>query len=63
MTEYLFRDIFNKFKRFFHTKENKDSKIIYDMSFGFMPRRFDITEDDKIIYDEEDEVAEMYFVI
>lgn len=28
-----------------------------------MPRRFDTSEEDKIIYDEEDEVPEMYFII
>ena len=29
---------------------------------GLMPRRFDNTGDDKIIYEEECEVAEMYFI-
>lgn len=28
-----------------------------------MPRKFEPTEEDKIIYDEEEEVPEMYFVI
>jgi len=28
-----------------------------------MPRRFNPTEDDDIIYDEEDEVSEMYFIL
>lgn len=27
------------------------------------PRKFDANEDDKLIYDEEDEVSEMYFII
>jgi hypothetical protein len=27
-----------------------------------MPRQFEITGDDRIIYDEEDDVPEMYFV-
>jgi hypothetical protein len=28
-----------------------------------MPRKFEPIEDDKIIYDEEDEVSEMYFIL
>jgi hypothetical protein len=27
-----------------------------------LPRRFEATEDDRIIYDEDQEVAEMYFI-
>ena len=33
------------------------------MAFGFMPRRFEaLDESDRIIYDEEYEVEEMYFI-
>jgi hypothetical protein len=63
MTNYLFEDIFYKFRVFFNTQENRESRFLYDIAFGFMPRRFEPTEDDKIIYDEEDEVPELYFVI
>ena len=63
MTDHLFKDLFIKFKTFFHTKEFKDSKVLYDISFGFMPRFFDDKSDDKYIYYEEDEVPEMYFII
>ena len=63
MTNYLFEDIFYKFRMFFHTNENRDSRFLYDVSFGFMPRRFETTDDDKIIYDEEEEVPEMYFIV
>jgi hypothetical protein len=61
MTVYLFSDIFERFKKFFNIDSVKESRFLYDISFGFMPRRFDPIEDDKIIYDEEDEVLEMYF--
>jgi hypothetical protein len=38
-------------------------KFIYDCCFGLMPRRFDYADDeDKIIYDEEEEVSEIYFM-
>ena len=63
MTEHLFKDLFRKFRFFFHTKEYKESRFLYDVSFGFMPRRFDTSEEDRVIYDEEDEVPEMYFML
>jgi len=63
MTNYLFEDLFYKFRMFFNTQENRESRFLYDVSFGFMPRKFEPTEEDKIIYDEEEEVPEMYFII
>ncbi|CAI2360541.1 unnamed protein product [Moneuplotes crassus] len=60
MTNYLFQDIFYKFKEFFNTYENIESKFLYDVSFGFMPRKF---EENELIYDEEDEVPEIYFIL
>jgi len=60
MTSYLFQDIFYKFQVFFNTYENIESKLLYDVSFGFMPRKFDENE---IIYDEDDEVPEIYFIL
>jgi hypothetical protein len=62
MKEYLFEDIFIKFKSFFNSSENQDQHFLYDIAFGFMPRRFDTSDEDKIIYDEEDEVTELYFI-
>ena len=63
MTNYLFEDILYKFRMFFHTNENRESRFLYDVSFGFMPRRFEPTDEDRIIYDEEEEVPEMYFIV
>lgn len=36
-----------------------------DIAYGFLPRYFDPLKDadDKIIYDQEDEVPEMYFCL
>lgn len=36
--------------------------FLYDVAFGFMPRKFEPTDEDHVIYDEEEEVTEMYFV-
>jgi hypothetical protein len=35
---------------------------LYDVAFGLMPRHFTEHEGENIIYDEEEEVAEMYFI-
>ena len=63
MTVYLFSDIFRQFKRFFNVDSAKESRFLYDVPFGFMPRNFTTNDDDKIIYDEEEDVPEMYFII
>ncbi len=65
LTTYIFEDVFHKFMHFFKTRERKESKFLYDISFGFMPRYFNpnIDNEDKIIYCEEDEVPEMYFCL
>jgi len=34
-----------------------------EFTYGFMPRKFIDTGEDRIIYEEEQEVAEMYFVV
>jgi len=62
MTVYLFSDVFKQFKRFFSVDSVKESRFLYDIAFGFMPRKFEPTEEDKVIYDEEEEVPEMYFI-
>lgn len=41
----------------------QETKFLYELAFGFMPRRFDVTEEDRVIYDEEEEVVEMYFCL
>lgn len=63
MTNYLFEDIFYKFRVFFNTQQNRESRFLYDVAFGFMPRKFEANETDQIIYDEEDEVPELYFIL
>lgn len=32
------------------------------MSFGLRPRKYDRSEEERLILDEEDEVSEMYFI-
>lgn len=60
MINYLFQDVFYKFRQFFNTFENRESEFLYNVAFGFMPRKFDENE---IVYDEEDEVTEIYFIL
>ena len=59
---YLFDDIIYKYRYFFHSEENKNSKFLYDVCFGLRPQNFDLTEHDKLILDEEHEVTHMYFI-
>lgn len=60
MINYLFQDVFYKFRQFFHTFEQRENEFLYDISFGFMPRKF---EENEVVYDEEDEVPEVYFIM
>ena len=39
-----------------------DARFLYECGLGFMPRRFSPVSDDRIIYDEEDDVPELYFI-
>lgn len=64
---YLFDDIIYRFRGFFNTQEikksNADTEFLYDICFGMHPAKFDSTDDDKLILDEEDEVTDMYFIL
>lgn len=62
MIQYLFDDVFYKFRLFFNTSKHNDSKFLYDISFGLKPRQFLMDDDSSMIYDEEDDVSEMYLI-
>lgn len=63
MTNYLFEDVFWHFRMFFDTKKYKDHKFLYEVAFHFMPRKFENTEIDSLIYAPDDDVPEMYFIM
>jgi hypothetical protein len=60
---YLFKELFDSFTFFLQPEISADQKFLFALSRGLMPRRFDAIENDKIIYEENQEVAEMYFVM
>lgn len=60
MINYLFQDVFYKFRVFFNTFENRESGFLYEVAFGFLPRHFGEGE---VVYDEEDEATEVYFIM
>lgn len=61
--DYLFRDIFDGYKGFFTPEITNDKFFLYHFAKGLMPRKFEASDGlDRIIYDENQEVAEMYFV-
>jgi hypothetical protein len=39
-----------------------DRRFMYEVCFGFMPRRFHDTPHDRYIYEEEGDVTELYFI-
>lgn len=39
-----------------------ETGFLYDIAIGFMPRKFEPTLEDSLIYDEEEPVPELYFV-
>ena len=63
MSDYLYSDIFGQYDRLFTKSIIQDKKFLGAFAIGLMPRKFD-SEDpiDRIIYEENQEVAEMYFV-
>jgi len=63
LINYLFDDIIFKFRNFFNTNENLQSKFLYDVCFGLKPQKFDQTNSDNLIVDEENEVTDMYFIV
>ena len=64
IVDYMFKDIFVRYKRFFNEGIMKEKEMLYDFSMGFQPRMFNGSEsfDSSIIYEENQEVSEMYFV-
>ena len=52
ISQYLFKDLFTAFHRFFDKDSLNDKEMLSDISYGFMPRFFSSAEDDRIIYDE-----------
>ena len=63
MSEYLFCDINESCTRLLTKDIQKDQEFMSEFTYGFMPRKFIDTGEDRIIYEEEQEVAEMYFVV
>jgi len=68
---YLFDDVFYNFRNFFcqipkgksqYQSTPKDSKFLYEVAFGLKPRKFLCNDEENLIYEEEEEVAEMYFI-
>jgi len=62
LIHYLYDDIFYNFRTFFQPSP-ADSKFLYTVAFGLKPRKFFAKKDENIIYEEEEEVSEMYFII
>lgn len=65
MCKFLFQDIFSMsaFKSFFRAGSDLNSNFLYEIAFGFMPRQFKANEKERYLYEEEQDVTEVYFII
>ena len=55
MCKFLFADIFMKpaFRTFFKMGKEFDTNFLYEIGFGFMPRMFKNTAEERYLYEEE----------
>jgi hypothetical protein len=60
----MFSDILNKaaFATFFRSGNEFDAHFAFEVSFGFIPREFLGTPEDRYMYEEEGDVTEIYFI-
>ena len=65
VTDFLFKDILERpaFKLFIQGGAMHDPAFVYEVSFGFLPRQFEATQQDRYFIEEESDVTEIYFVI
>jgi hypothetical protein len=65
VTQFLYRDIFERpsFKSFFDTPQEIESSFAYEVAFGFMPRHYQPTEEDRYMIEEEGDVTEITFIV
>jgi hypothetical protein len=63
--KFLWQDIMNvsPFSVFFRAGKDLDPNFIYQVAFGFMPRKFNATVEERYMYEEECEVHEIYFIL
>lgn len=40
-----------------------DTNFLFEVAFGFMPRQFKNTAEDRYLYEEEVDVTEIYFIL
>ena len=61
----MYDDILGKraFKDFFAAGTDFDPNFSYEVSFGLIPREFLDTPEDRYIYEEENDVTEIYFIM
>ena len=65
MKQFLFEDLLSKpaFSNFFKVGNEFDTNFTYEIAFGFIPREFLDTPEDRYIYEEEGDVTEIYFIM
>ena len=51
------------FRSFFKAGKEFDTNFLYEIAFGFMPRQFKNTAEERYMYEEEVDVTEIYYII
>jgi hypothetical protein len=67
---YLFDDIFFHHRQFFNWEQSsgtsqlsiENRQFLFDLAYGFRPRKYSPIDTEKVILDEEQEVTEMLFI-
>jgi hypothetical protein len=65
MVEFLFKDILGRksFDGFFEIGRQFDGAFAYEISFGFIPRQYNGTPQDRFIIEEDQACVEIYFIL
>lgn len=65
VSKFLFNDIVdhNIFRPFFRVGREFDANFIYEISFGFTPRQYKNSADDRYMFEEEGDVSEVIFIM
>ncbi len=66
MCKFIYQDLITKnrnFKNFFRIGDEQDNNFLYEITYGFMPRQFTNVPNDRYIYEQDEDITEMYFLL
>ena len=65
LTDFLFKDIISAphFQSFLSAGKQIDNNFCYELSFGFIPRCYQPTAQDRYMIEEDNDCTEIYFIL